>query len=277
MMREFNNFLCLRQAIRGFTLIELMVAMVLSLFLMGGVILMYFSSKAAYLDSNQMSRLQENIRFASDYMVRDIRNAGFRDQLTLVFIEQTAIQHKVAEILDTDGDGIGDQLIIRYAGRGHCEEEFDDYRVVENRYFLDADTGELRCAGGALLDPDDDGLSNDYDPEVDPSFTANEAGRALVSGLTGIAFRFVMADGNPQTGAYECEELDTVMNLADRCLAVQIGIEFEALRDPENASQFEQNFVELTSTFRNSAIDQIYAPCTRLEEQAGVTPGTWCS
>lgn len=277
MMRQIKNLPCWRRAIRGFTLIELMVAMVLSLFLMGGVILMYFSSKAAYLDSNQMSRLQENIRFASDYMVRDIRNAGFRDQLTLLFIEQVAVQEKVAEILDTDNDGIGDQLIIRYAGRGHCEEEFDDYRVVENRYFLDADTGELRCAGGALLDTDNDGdLSDEYDPDVDPSFTENEAGRALVSGLTGIAFRFVMADGNPQTGPHECEEVDTVMSPADRCLAVEIGIEFEALRDPENAGQFEQNFVELTSTFRNSAIDQIYAPCTRLAEQAGADPDVWC-
>lgn len=277
MKREFESFSGKRKDVRGFTLIELMVAMVLSLFLIGGVILMYISSKAAYLDSNQMSRMQENIRFASDYMVRDIRNAGFRDQLTLVFIEQVAIQHKVAEIVDTDNDGIGDQLIIRYAGRGHCEQEFDDYRVVENRYFFDADTGELRCAGGALEDTNGDGdLSDEYDPSVDPSFTQGRDGRALVNGLTDLAFRFVMADGSTEDGNYECEEIDPDISLDEYCLAVQIGIEFEALRDLDNAGQFEQRFVELTSTFRNSAIDQIYAPCTRLEEQAGVTPGTWC-
>lgn len=271
-----------RTSMRGFTLIELMVALVLSLFLMGGVILMYFSSKAAYIDSNQMARLQENIRFASDYMVRDIRNGGFRDQLTLVFIEQTAIKEKVAETLDADGDGIADQLIIRYAGRGHCEgpyseEDEDAYGVVENRYFLDADTGELRCAGGALEDTNGDGdLSDEYDPDVDPSFTDGRAGQALVTGLTDLAFRIVMANGDIKSNEYECEETDVIISPADRCVGVKIGIEFEGLRDLENSGQFEERFVELTSTFRNSAIDQIYAPCTRLAEQAGADPDVWC-
>ncbi|NEZ02731.1 prepilin-type N-terminal cleavage/methylation domain-containing protein [Wenzhouxiangella sp. XN201] len=271
-----QNLICLRPTMRGFTLIELMVAMALSLFLIGGVVLMYASSKAAYLDSNQLSRLQENIRFASDYMVRDIRNAGFRDQMTLVFIEQIAIQEKVAETLDTDGDGIADELIVRYAGRGHCEEEFDNYRVVENRYFFDAATGELRCAGAALIDVDNDGFSDDYDQVADPSFTAGGTGRALVRGLTGLAFEVLLADGTSEVDEYECEEVDPGAALANRCLGVQIGIEFEGLRDLDNAGQFESRFVELTSTFRNSAIDQIYAPCVRLEERAGVSPGTWC-
>lgn len=265
MTRESTSFLYFQSSMRGFTLIELMVAMVISLFLVGGVILMYASSKAAYLDSNQMARLQENIRFASDYMVRDIRNAGFRDQLTLVVNEQVAIRAKVAQIRND-----GAELIVRYAGRGHCEQEFDDYRVVENRYFFNANTGELRCAGGQLADP------SSYDFAVDPVFSDGSAGRALVSGLTGLAFRFVMADGSIQTGNYECEELDVGISPANRCLAVQIGIEFEALRDLDNAGQFEERFVELTSTFRNSAIDQIYASCTRLEEQAGLAAGTWC-
>lgn len=266
-----------RPPMRGFTLIELMVAMALSLFLIGGVVLMYASSKAAYLDSNQLSRLQENIRFASDYMVRDIRNAGFRDQMMLVFIEQVAIQEKVAETLDTDNDGIADQLIVRYAGRGHCEEEFDDYRVVENRYFFDADTGELRCAGGALVDSNGNGdLSDEYDEDVDPSLSADSSGRALVTGLTGLAFEILLADGTTEVDEHECEEVDPGAALANRCLGVKIGIEFEGLRDLDNPGEFESRFVELTSTFRNAAIDQIYAPCVRLEERAGVSPGTWC-
>lgn len=260
----------MQPSMRGFTLVELMVALVLSLFLVGGVILMYASSKATFLDSNQVSRLQENIRFASDYMVRDIRNAGFRDQLTLIVVEQVAIQAKVAEIRND-----GAELIIRYAGRGHCEEEFEEYRVVENRYFFDADTGELRCAGGQLDlgDPPDPSL---YNPAADPGFSLDSDGRALVNGLTGLAFRFVMADGSIEEGNFECEELDPGLSPANRCLAVQIGLEFEAMRDLENAGRFEQRFVELTSTFRNSSINQIYASCTRLEEQAGLAPGTWC-
>ena len=265
MTRKFMSFPYFKPAMRGFTLVELMVALVLSLFLVGGVVLMYASSKAAFLDSDQLSRLQENIRFASDYMVRDIRNAGFRDQLTLVITEQIAISSKVAEIRDN-----GAEVIIRYAGRGHCEQEFEEYRVVENRYFFDADSGELRCAGGQLDDPET------YDPSVDPGFSLDSNGRALVSGLTGMSFRFVMADGSIQDGNFVCQELDPALAPANRCLAVLIGLEFEALRDLDNPGQFEQRFVELTSTFRNSSINQIYASCTRLEAQAGEAPGTWC-
>lgn len=268
MMREFSKLPIRRSALRGFTLIELMVALVLALFLVGGVILMYSSSKAAFLDSEQLSRLQENIRFASDYMVRDVRNAGFRDQLTLAVAEQVAIQAKVAEIRED-----GTELIVRYAGRGHCEQEFQEYRVVENRYFFDAQEGELRCAGGQL----DEGNVSTYDPGADPGFSLESGGRALVSGLTGLRFRFVMADGSIQDGNYECEELTPAISPANRCLAVQIGIEFEALRDLDNAGQFESRFVELRSTFRNSSINQIYASCKRLEEQAGLAAGTWCS
>jgi prepilin-type N-terminal cleavage/methylation domain-containing protein len=262
MMYCTQNSMHGRASVRGFTLIELMVAMALSLFLVGGVVLMYASSKAAYLDSNQLSRLQENIRFASDYMVRDIRNAGFRDQLTLIIAEQEAIESKVAEIIDTDDDGIAEQLIVRYAGRGHCGETFDDYRVVENRYFFDAASGELRCEGGA------------YDPAT-AAFTYLPE-RALVTGLTGLAFHFAMADGTSQEGDHVCQESSSVIAPANRCVAVEIGLEFEGLRDLDNAGQFERRFVELNSTFRNSSIDQIYASCLRLEKQAGVAEGTWC-
>jgi|GEM_PF-2088179 len=246
--RMYSRCLTIPRA-SGFTLVELMVAMVVSLFLVGGVVLMYSSTKAAYTDSDQLARLQENIRFASDYMVRDVRNAGFRDELTLTFIEQIAVEAKVAEAREN-----GTELIVRYAGRGHCEQEFDEYRVVENRYFLDADTGELRCAGGELADP------GTYDPAADPGFSLDSGGIALVAGLTDINFEFIMADGTVQSGNYECQDFDAASPPpSTQCLAVRIGLEFEGLRDLDNPGSFEQRFVELISTFRNSAISQIYA------------------
>lgn len=283
MTRKFLTLKRSQSAMRGFTLIELMIAMVLSLFLIGGVILMYASTKAAYLDSSQMSRMQENIRFASDYMVRDLRNAGFRDQLTMAVIEQIAIRQKVVEVIDNDGDGIADVLVIRYAGRGHCQQEFNDYRVVENRYFFDAETGELRCSGGSFDDlgsPDADGsYLYLYDPEVVPDL-ADANGDALVGGLTGLAFSLTMADGTsknpPANGSYVCSETPPVTP-DERCVSIEIGLEFEALRDLDSAGQFERRFVELTSTIRNSSINLIYAPCTRLEQQAGKAAGDWCS
>lgn len=62
---------------RGFTLVELMVALVLGLILTGGVINIYISSKQTYRMQDNQSRLQENGRFALQYLAKDIRMAGY--------------------------------------------------------------------------------------------------------------------------------------------------------------------------------------------------------
>lgn len=62
---------------RGVTLIEMMIAMLISAFLLGGVIQIFISSKQSYRVGEDSSRLQENGRFAIDIMARDIRMAGF--------------------------------------------------------------------------------------------------------------------------------------------------------------------------------------------------------
>ena len=67
-----------RDAIRGFTLIELMIALVLSLFLIGGVVLLFLSGRVAALDTERLSRAQEGLRFAATFMVQDMRMAGYK-------------------------------------------------------------------------------------------------------------------------------------------------------------------------------------------------------
>lgn len=61
----------------GFTIVELMVAMAISLLLLGGVVTLFTSSKTTYERVERLSRVQENGRFALDAIVRDIRSAGY--------------------------------------------------------------------------------------------------------------------------------------------------------------------------------------------------------
>ena len=61
----------------GFTVIELMVAMAISLLLLGGVVAIFVSSKGTYERLERLSRTQESGRFALDAIVRDIRSAGY--------------------------------------------------------------------------------------------------------------------------------------------------------------------------------------------------------
>jgi type IV pilus assembly protein PilW len=60
----------------GFSLVELMVAMLIGLVLLLGVVQIFAASHSAYLLSQGMSRIQENGRFAMDYLARDIRMVG---------------------------------------------------------------------------------------------------------------------------------------------------------------------------------------------------------
>ena len=70
-----------RQA--GFTVVEVMVAMVLSVAVLLGVVQIFNGSRATYQVIEEMSRLQENGRFALDFITRDTRMAGYQGCATL--------------------------------------------------------------------------------------------------------------------------------------------------------------------------------------------------
>jgi len=73
-----KNSLIKRQ--QGMTLVEIMIAMGLGVFLLAGVMGIFISSKQSYRMLENLSRMQENGRFAMDFMSRDIRQAGLREQ-----------------------------------------------------------------------------------------------------------------------------------------------------------------------------------------------------
>jgi type IV pilus assembly protein PilW len=62
---------------RGFSLVELMVALVIGLIIMGAVLTLFVNSNKQYTTTDSMARLQENARFVVDYLTRDIRRVAF--------------------------------------------------------------------------------------------------------------------------------------------------------------------------------------------------------
>jgi type IV pilus assembly protein PilW len=62
---------------KGFSLIELMIAMMLGIFITGGLIQLFINSKQSYRVQENLSRLQENGRFAMNFIRHDIRMAGY--------------------------------------------------------------------------------------------------------------------------------------------------------------------------------------------------------
>ncbi|MFC4727896.1 PilW family protein [Coralloluteibacterium thermophilus] len=65
-----------RPAVRGVSLVELMVALAIGAVLMLGLVQIFAASRAAYQLSEGASRVQEGSRFAVDYLQRDLRMAG---------------------------------------------------------------------------------------------------------------------------------------------------------------------------------------------------------
>ena len=63
---------------RGFSLVELMIAMTISLILLAGILSVVYSSKVTYREGERVARLQENGRTAVEMMLRDMRAGGFR-------------------------------------------------------------------------------------------------------------------------------------------------------------------------------------------------------
>jgi type IV pilus assembly protein PilW len=71
------RYSCVAPRSSGFSIVEIMVAMALSLLLLVGVIAIFSSAKASYETTNHLSRIQENGRFALDTITRDIRATGY--------------------------------------------------------------------------------------------------------------------------------------------------------------------------------------------------------
>ena len=111
-----------RSAEAGVTLVELMVALVLSLVLMAAVYLMYQSQSSSAASQGQVSQMQQDLRLVKDVMERDIRMTGLDPANSDSFGIVTPAAQALTVSLDLDGDGTLDPApageLVRYALSG---------------------------------------------------------------------------------------------------------------------------------------------------------------
>lgn len=67
----------LRRGCRGLTLVELMISLVLSLLLAAAMVQLFIGNKQTFRMQEATARLQENGRFALEFITRDMRVAGY--------------------------------------------------------------------------------------------------------------------------------------------------------------------------------------------------------
>ena len=92
----------------GLTLVELMVAMVLSLVLMAAVYLLYQIQNSSANTQGYVSRMQQDLRLSMDAMEKDIRMAGYDPGNSKNFGLVTASAHELTLTIDANTSGVVD-------------------------------------------------------------------------------------------------------------------------------------------------------------------------
>ena len=95
----------------GLSIIEVMITLTLGLFIIGGVLYTFLSTRTAYVSNDAIARIQEDGRMAMERLAREIRQAGFMGCSSSLDITPRIIA-------DPDKDGNTAEHVTFVAGDG---------------------------------------------------------------------------------------------------------------------------------------------------------------
>jgi type IV pilus assembly protein PilW len=137
---------------RGFTMVELMIAITVSLFLAGGAIAMLQSTRQTFATQSQLAQLQDNERLAMTFMAEVIESAGYTPS-PQTYLNTTVLP--VSGATFAAGQGVygtynaaapGDTVTIRYGAlpldnifncAGTQNTATNPYDVFVNKFWVD--------------------------------------------------------------------------------------------------------------------------------------------
>jgi len=138
----------------GFSIVELLVAGMLGLFLIAGVIQLFLGSNRNFTMQEELATIQENGRFALMFMERQVQQAGWVDDIM-------EPDPPLPIDIENSTDGTNDSIIINYTAAIDGVNNVDcngaqvaDGRIT-NTFFVDGN-GNLMCQGngaGAAAQP----------------------------------------------------------------------------------------------------------------------------
>ncbi len=127
---------------KGFTLIEIMIALLLGAFLIGGVLQIFLNTRQTYRMQENLSRLQENGRFAMEFIGRDLRMADYWG-----CISSADIENKLnASTYDAFSNGITGQENDNGGNDGDNDNDENNNNVWDG-----TDTFTIRGSGGSEI------------------------------------------------------------------------------------------------------------------------------
>ncbi|GKS68895.1 type IV pilus assembly protein PilW [Nitrosomonas sp. PY1] len=135
--------------LRGFSLVELMVAMTIGLVLLLVIGTVFVSSRQTFNEQENQARLQESGRFALEIIGRSVKQAG---HVEIPFSGFKA-EFEGTVINGTNGSGnAADTITLQFEGTlGDSDCETTDVtvagEVIQNHFSIDVANAELQCDG----------------------------------------------------------------------------------------------------------------------------------
>jgi type IV pilus assembly protein PilW len=117
---------------RGFTLVEILIALVIGLFLMGALLTIVQANRTAFGNQNQLSQLQDNERMAMTMMTDVIQSAGY--------FPQPWINTLTGSLTATGFFAVGQSVYGTYAAGAPGDS-------ISVRYMTTGGDGILNCSG----------------------------------------------------------------------------------------------------------------------------------
>lgn len=166
----------------GFTLIEMMIAMAISLLVLSGVYEVFTSQQKAYSTQNRVAEMQQNARVAMDIMTREIKMAGY---IAESWDENPGTVAPVSDIADNPPNiGNGTPEDIDESGPNSITIEADidgDGRTETVRYSL---------SGGNLVR-----AVWEWDITETPPWQVESAATAIAENINALTFTYLDSSG----------------------------------------------------------------------------------
>ena len=101
----------------GFTLVELLIGIVVSLIILAGIYSVFQSQQVAFSNQEQINEMSQNIRAVLDLMAREVRLAGYKTSTAVFNGIATAQPDTVRLLADINQDGsiLGDTEDVTYS------------------------------------------------------------------------------------------------------------------------------------------------------------------
>lgn len=221
--RRFNTWQ------RGFTMVEILVAMAIGLFLLAGVFQLFIANKQSSLIQNNLSHIQENGRFAISQLGRAIRKAGFKadstDSVTFATVGATTGTN------GTGPDG-SDQIFISF-------QAADDGTTVDclGKTFPAA-VPPIMITNGFYLAADANGVRNLYCSRT--AVPADSDAQPLVENVTDMQITYGLDVDNTGSANYYVDA--SAVNAADWSKVVSIRVTLLLVSREDNIATTAQTY-----------------------------------